>query len=186
MSLFVAIRPDDRATEDLQHAVDRVRRQPSAEGLRWQPPSQWHVTLAFLGDPADEVVDAVAERLDLMRGRPVVEGLHLAGAGCFGRQILWIGLGGDDAIASLTELAAAIPPLVRGTGAHPDRRPWRPHLTVARARHGDARPVADALTTYAGPSWTATGVLLVRSTGGPRPAHAVVHAVSLEGGDGTG
>jgi 2'-5' RNA ligase len=178
MSLFVAVRPDEDASADLQGAVERVRRLRSAQALRWQPPAHWHVTVAFLGDVADDaVIDDVADRLDALADRDPVPGLRLAGAGCFGRQVLWVGLGG--AIDDLASISEQIPSLVRGSGVRPDRRPWRPHLTLARARHGDARALADALGGYRGPTWSAASLLLIRSTGGPHPEHRVVHEIIL-------
>ena len=181
MSLFVAVRPDTGAVDDLQHAVDSMRRMPVADELRWQPPSQWHVTLAFLGNPDDDVAESVAERMSDLEGWPPIPGLSLAGAGCFGRQVLWIGLADDDALDGLRALQAAVAPRLRGTGATVDRRPWRPHLTVARARHGDARSAAAALSGYRGPRWGVDEVLLVRSSGGPHPAHRITASVRLGG-----
>jgi 2'-5' RNA ligase len=178
MSLFVAIRPDDRAVEDLSDALEPVRRMRAAASLRWQPESQWHITLAFLGDADEDVTDEVAERIAAL-GLPAVAGIQLAGADCFGRQILWIGIGGDEERGRLATWAAAIPPRLRGLGLDIDRRPWRGHLTVARARNGDARTAALALASYSGPLWTARELLVIRSTGGPRPAHHVVHAIAL-------
>jgi 2'-5' RNA ligase len=178
MSLFVAIRPDEAAIEHLLSAIESIRRLPMAQALRWQPASQWHVTLAFLGDPAEGAADDVVERLsdaDLS----AVPGVQLRGADCFGRQILWIGLGDDDAAARLAAVAAEIPGRLRGLGLDVDRRPWRGHLTVARARTGDARATADALAAYSGPPWDATELLVIRSTGGPRPAHQVVSTIAL-------
>jgi 2'-5' RNA ligase len=184
MSLFVAVRPDEDASADLQGAVERVRRLRSAQALRWQPPEHWHVTVAFLGDVEDHaVIDDVAERLDTLTGRGPVPGLRLAGAGCFGRQILWVGLGGS--VDDLAGISDRIPSLVRGSGVRPDRRPWRPHLTLARARHGDARAIAGALADYDGPTWSPPGLLLIRSTGGPHPTHQVVHEITLSGSSGT-
>lgn len=178
MSLFVAIQPDDRAVEDLSDALQPVRRMPAAAALRWQPESQWHITLAFLGDADEDVTDEVADRVTAL-GLPAIPGIRLAGADCFGRQILWIGIGGDEERARLAISAAAIPPRLRGLGLDVDRRPWRGHLTVARARNGDARTAAMALASYSGPPWTAHELLVIRSTGGPRPAHHVVHAIAL-------
>jgi RNA 2',3'-cyclic 3'-phosphodiesterase len=179
MSLFVAVRPDEAAIDDLAEAVDRVRRSPAATALRWQPPSQWHVTLAFLGEPREVDLDDIASRLAPLAERPVVPGVRIASAGCFGRQILWMGVGDDDQVAALTNLALAVPPLLRGSGLAIDRRPWRGHLTVARARHGDARPVVAQLAGYRGPSWDVDTLLLVQSTGGPHPQHRVVHGLPL-------
>jgi 2'-5' RNA ligase len=111
--------------------------------------------------------------------------VRLRGAGCFGRQILWIDLGDDDARARLAAVAAAIPGRLRGLGLDVDRRPWRGHLTVARARTGDARATADALAGYSGPAWDASELLVIRSTGGPRPAHHVASTIALRPSRGT-
>jgi RNA 2',3'-cyclic 3'-phosphodiesterase len=179
MSLFVAVRPDEDAVDDLQHRLERVRRLPVASDLRWQPPSQWHVTLAFLGADDAHVSDDVAQRLVPLSDRARIEGVRIVGAGCFGRQILWMGLADTDAVTALSDIAAAIPPLLRGSGVTPDRRPWRPHLTVARARHGDARPLVDVLAGYEGQAWCVDELVLIRSTGGPQPAHHVVSTIPL-------
>lgn len=182
MSLFVAVRPDDAAVEDLQDAVERVARLPVAHDVRWQPAAQWHVTMAFLGADDAGVADEVGERLTALARTPAITGMRLAGAGCFGRQILWMDLAGPDDVARLADLARAIPPLLRGSGAALDRRPWRPHLTVGRVRHGDARPVVPYLSDYQGPAWDVTELVLVRSTGGPHPDHHVVRRIRLSGG----
>jgi RNA 2',3'-cyclic 3'-phosphodiesterase len=178
VSLFVAMRPDERAVEDLSDALEPVRRMPAAASLRWQPESQWHVTLAFLGDADEDVTDEVADRITAL-GLSAITGIRLAAADCFGRQILWIGIAGDEERGRLAAAAAAIPPRLRGLGLDVDRRPWRGHLTVARARNGDARTAARALASYSGPQWAARELLVIRSTGGPRPAHHVVHAIPL-------
>jgi 2'-5' RNA ligase len=178
MSLFVAIQPDEAATEDLLSAIEPIRRLPVAQALRWQPASQWHITLAFLGDADEDVTDEVAERITGL-GLTTIPGVRLQGADCFGRQILWIGIGDDDARRRLATTAVAIPPRLRGLGLDVDRRPWRGHLTVARARNGDARAAADVLGSYQGPSWDAGELVVIRSTGGPRPAHHVVRRIAL-------
>ncbi len=181
MSLFVAVRPSDEATEDLEDVISRLRRLPQAADLRWQPAWQWHVTVAFLGDPPDDADAGVIERLDRLESEPPLAGLRLAGSGCFGRQIVWVGLEEGGALARLATLASSIPRLLRGSGVTIDRRPWRPHLTVARARRGDGRPAADLLADYSSPPWSTDELLLIRSTGGPRPEHRVVHRVALSG-----
>jgi 2'-5' RNA ligase len=179
MSLFVAVRPDDAASEDLQHALERVRRLPVAQPLHWQPPALWHLTLAFLGNPPDDVDDEVVERLEALGGHAVVPDVRLAGAGCFGRHVLWVGLMAGPPVDALGSMAAAIPRLVHGSGAVVDRRPWRAHLTLARARNGDARAAAGLLTDYRGPSFSVDEVLLIRSTGGPHPSHQVIQRLPL-------
>lgn len=181
MSLFVAVRPSDAAVEDLQDALEAVRRLPVARDLRWQPPGQWHITLAFLGEDSPDLEADVCDRLAALEQRAPVHGLRISGAGCFGRQVLWMDVREDDAVTALAGVCTAIPPLLRGSGAQLDRRPWRPHLTVARARHTDARPVVPLLSAYLGPPWDADEVLVVRSTGGPHPDHHVAKRIPLAG-----
>lgn len=171
MSLFVAVRPDDRASEDLQDAVDRARRHWTGPPLRWQPPGQWHLTLAFLGDPDEDVTLEVAERLEVLTEWPAVPAARICGAGCFGGKVLWMGLEDGPARESLAGMAHDILRLLRGSGVTADWRPWRPHLTIGRSRSGSASEIVPLLDHYAGPSWDVNEVLLIRSTGGPRPSH---------------
>ncbi|MGH3678952.1 MAG: 2'-5' RNA ligase family protein, partial [Natronosporangium sp.] len=59
-----------------------------------------------------------------------------------------------------------------------DRKPFRPHLTIARP--GDRLPATDlaadlaALAGYQGPVWPAERLRLVRSCPGPKPVHEPV------------
>ena len=131
MSLFVAIRPDEAAIEDLADALEPVRRLPAAQSLRWQPAGQWHITLAFLGDADEAAADEVAERITGV-GLVAIRDVRLRGADCFGRQILWVGIGDDDARLRLAAAAGAIPPRLRGLGLDVDRRPWRGPETTKR------------------------------------------------------
>ena len=141
MSLFVAVRPSDEAVEDLQHTLGRIRRMPSAQELRWQPAGQWHITLAFLGDDSDDVVAEVCERLEDLSVEPVIDGLRIAGAGCFGRQVLWMDLQDAHAVASLGARAiayVACDPAALGRDLRIARRLG---LTVASIRAFDLFPM---------------------------------------------
>lgn len=180
MSLFVAVRPGEAALEDLQDALSRIRRSGRVDGTRWQPPSRWHLTLAFLGNPDDDVAAEVADRLATFTGHPRIEGLQLRGAGTFGGQVIWVGLAPGPPHDALAEIARALPPLMRGSGAVTDWRAWRAHLTVARTRRGAAGPLVDALAAYSGPMWDASELHLIQSTGGPRPVHQVIATATLD------
>lgn len=178
MSLFVAVVPSDVAVEDLEHHVHLVRNDPVAAGIRWQAPQQWHVTLAFLGDPPDDADEILAERLDAVTAQcPAPPALRLTGAGCFGRQILWMGVDGvtDEDAAHFARLEVALRTGLRADRFALERRVWHPHLTVGRTRGSDARPVTPLLESYRGPAWPVTELLAVRSQGGPKPRHIVVH-----------
>lgn len=181
MSLFVAVRPSLEALEDLEAAIDRVRRDPRAADLHWQPTSRWHVTMAFLGEASDDATDVAVEVLTQTAGGLPGSRIRLEGSGVFGRQILWVGVVGasdadGDALATSGRLIQA---RLRRNGLPLERRPWRPHLTVARTRHADARPAVHLLAGYSGPAWPVAELILVRSEGGPSPRHTVVHTVPV-------
>ncbi len=181
MSLFVAVRPEEGAIEDLQEVLHSLRRLPSAPDVRWISPDLWHITVGFLGDPDDAVDEEVAERLHDWSEYAPIDGVRLASAGAFGRQVLWAGVEEGASRDRLAAFAHALPALVRGSGAVPDRRTWRPHLTIGRMRRGSPLPFVDALLGYRGPQWSVTEVELIRSTGGPRPHHEIVARISLDG-----
>lgn len=181
MSLFVAVVPPARACEHLHDALTDVRRRPGMAEVRWTSLDRWHVTLAFLGDPPDHVDDDVADALQPLTALPAIAGLQLAGAGSFGRTVLWVGMGDGAGHDSLADIARRIPTLVRGTGAVADRREWRPHLTVGRLRGGSPDPAVHALAAYRGPGWDVDEIHLIRSTGGPTPVHHWIATLHLLG-----
>lgn len=192
MRLFVAVYPPPEALDHLASALARLRLgQAAAAGtnVRIVARPLWHVTLAFLGEVGDDRVPgaaaAVAAGVDRWRqaGRPA-PGLRLAGGGRFGRgkfTILWVALGGD--LAGLRSLAATVRRELRRARLPFDRKPLRPHLTLARpgGRLGADDLAADlrALRGYEGPEWTVESVCLMRSNTGPDPSHHQIAATSL-------
>jgi 2'-5' RNA ligase len=148
--LFVGVFPPAAVRADLRRAL------PS--GLKLTAVEQWHVTLAFLGEVPEERLSDVEQALDGVRttsSRGI--GLRLAGGGRFanGRSVaLWAGVAGD--LAGLSGLRADVCARLAGYAD----RPFRPHLTIAYTRAGQALA---ALEGYAGPTWTVDEFVLVRS-----------------------
>jgi 2'-5' RNA ligase len=165
--LFVALRPPSVAVRHAAEAVDAVRF--AHGGPRWVPADRWHLTLAFYGEVADRDLDRTARRVGrAVAGVPTLE-LALAGAGSFARRAVWLGVTGTPGdLRALRALAGAL-------AREPHPPPYRPHLTIARLRAGTDRAAADAavtsLASYAGPTWPATEVHLVRSLLGPQPVY---------------
>ena len=165
MRLFVALTPPAAVLADVDAALAPARAlQPE---LRWIPVERWHLTLAFYGEVPDESLDgiiAMVERKLSDRPLPGPVELRFSGSGQFSLRALWVGLDGD--VDRLRTLAKSV---------ITDRRPYRPHLTVARLRGGqDATRAAELLSSYAGPLWTADAVHLVRSFLGPQPRYETV------------
>lgn len=168
MRLFVAVAlPPDVVAHLDAHLVRVRRRFPE---LRWVPPERWHLTLTFLGDVDPARVGALDERLARAAGRTTQHRLHLEQGGRFGQRVLWTGVGGQRHL--LRRLAERTSAAARRAGLDVEDRPYRPHLTVARAvRPVDLRPAVAQLADYTGPEWPVAAVELVRSTLGAAPRY---------------
>jgi 2'-5' RNA ligase len=139
-------------------------------GVRRTAPVQWHVTLAFYGEVADRELDALIAALG--EGvRAVKRPLH-ASVGdrtCrLGRNVLAL------PVTGLEPLAEAVTAATR-RWIHEDR-PFRGHLTLARARRdspGVPRSLVDVGLDRDGSratdatSWTVGEACLVLSSPGP-------------------
>jgi RNA 2',3'-cyclic 3'-phosphodiesterase len=170
--LFAAIDPPADVCASLTSALGAGR----DEQLRWVPPEQWHLTLAFYGEVDETKVDKLQEGLERAAGRTQPFGVRLAGAGTFPKQsgrarVLWVGLDGEvDAMRRLADRCAGAGR--RARIAMEDRK-FRAHLTLARARREtvDASDVVARLSSYTSPWWTVSSLRLVHSTLGREVRH---------------
>jgi 2'-5' RNA ligase len=174
--LFVALVPPADARAELATAVDAVL--PGAPVvLRWTPREQWHLTLAFLGNVSAELLPAVHGACAVAVHGRCAGPLRIAGAGRFTDRVLWAGLDGD--LALLVDLARRLAAALRAAGIDVDDRPYRPHLTLARApRHisPDLRPTVAALDGFVGRDWQPDAIRLMHSRLGAAPGGHAVHA----------
>lgn len=155
MRLFAAIVPPEEVLDSLEAAVLRSGVRPAGDAaVRWNGRELWHLTVAFYGD--DDLPARTRWLGERLRGIPGPR-LRVAGAGTF-PGVLWAGIAGDRPAVDVIATAA-------GTGD--DRRPFHPHLTIARWRRRRPPPaigrVIEALADYTGPSWQAHEVVLFSS-----------------------
>lgn len=104
-------------------------------GMRWVKPETIHLTLAFLGDIAEDSLEKLgSSMLSIGSLYPPVTAA-LSGVGAFPSRhrprVIWLGLDGGDTLVRLhgalnTELNALQLPV--------DERPFVPHLTLGRCR----------------------------------------------------
>lgn len=169
MRLFAALDVAADVAGALDDALVPVRAR--FDELRWTQADRWHLTVAFLGAvdaPLARVTGALAAAA---AAAPARIGLELTGAGRFARRVLWLGVRDDPegAVAALGRRAQAS---LAGAGLPVDRKPVRPHLTLARSRRG--APVGDevvAAVPAVDGHWEVGDLVLYRShLGGNRPA----------------
>lgn len=149
--LYFALWPDDATRGRLREQCNAV---VQTAGGRPVPPADWHITLAFLGAVAPQRVAAVVQAaasvpvpaLDLMLER---YGYWAA------PQVFWLGPAGVP--AALSGLALRLWAALEDLGFLRDRRPFVPHLTLARKvpREPAAPPVSIA--------WPVARMVLVES-----------------------
>ena len=169
MRLFVGLAPPTAVLDDLEAACAPFR--PGQPDVRWTSRELWHITLAFLGEVAEESLARLLPRLERAARRHLAFDLSLASAGAFPSparaNVLWTGLSGDR--KALGELAMSVSAGARRAGAAPpdEGRRYRPHVTLARCRAPvDVRPVVAELSGYQGPTWAVEEIYLIRSTPG--------------------
>jgi len=184
--MFVAVRPPEPAVEDLEAFLD-VRREQAA--FRWTLPEHWHLTLAFLAEVPERVLDDVEERLAHVAGRHRATEARITGGGAFphvgAAKVIWAGLDVADP-AGLGHLATGCRAAAAKAGVAPDGQRFRPHLTLARTgRSVEATRWVRLLDGYRGPAWTVGEVALVASHLGEgpqrRPRYETVATFPLHG-----
>jgi RNA 2',3'-cyclic 3'-phosphodiesterase len=156
-------------------------------GFRWVPHEDLHLTLVFVGwvEPGD--VESIAAALGGAVAAAPRFTARLGGAGRFpdrGKaRVLWVGFAaGADALAELAERArAGIADRVT------DARPFRPHVTVARARQ-PARVTAGTLDIAPlDRDVSVDAVTVFRSyLGSPHPRYEPIARLGLQGGSAAG
>ena len=130
---FVALALDAALRERLAAAV--ALWQPALPGLRLVAADNIHLTLRFLGPSQPPQLERLEPALATAAARSPKLRARVSGAGMFPERgspsVLWIGL---EAQPDLGPLQAACERAVRDAGFAPERRPFRPHLTVGRWR----------------------------------------------------
>lgn len=149
--LFVAVWPPDVLVDKLR-GLDR----PVRPGLRWTNEDQWHVTLRFFGrvDAAGET--ALRAGLDAAATASAAAEVSAGPAPRALGRGLWV-----LPVQGLETLAEAVAVATAATGLPPPGRPFRGHITLARARHPKA--LSGLLRSPIADRWSVTEITLVRS-----------------------
>ncbi|MFV2195632.1 RNA 2',3'-cyclic phosphodiesterase [Nocardiopsis sp. LOL_012] len=181
MRLFVALDPPPDTLDAVEAAVALGR--AHAPDLRWATREEWHITLVFLGEVAEERLPALHERIaDQVRvRRPLTLGVR--GWGSFPRKgrrsaVLWAAVTGDT--DALDRLARGLRSAARAARIPVECRPYVPHVTVARSRPPrDLSATVEALGTLPGTAWEARRVHLVESRPGAADRYRTVRTWEL-------
>jgi RNA 2',3'-cyclic 3'-phosphodiesterase len=137
MRLFIALDITDAIRDRLIRFVEGVS--GFAPDARWVKPESLHVTLRFIGEQPDSVVEQIQKALSgIQAGTPAI---HFRGYGFFptakSARVFWTGM---EASPELAVLAAAIDDRMASLGIPKEDRAFSPHLTLARRSGGSGSP----------------------------------------------
>jgi 2'-5' RNA ligase len=133
--LFVALEIPAAVRDNLTAQVAELRElsaKVADKRPRWVRPENLHVTLKFIGEVSPTKLEGIRDALSAIRSDAPVE-IKFRGLGFFPNEqhprVLWAGL---DASANLPPLAGDIDGALETQGIALERRPFTPHLTLAR------------------------------------------------------
>lgn len=126
--VFISI-PVNNASdlEPVYRDLSRIR------GVKAAPVYQLHITLSFIGDIPDDMVDKVSEIAERAAKLEKVGRITLKGCGCFPNpkrpRIFYVGL---ESEIDLEALADRIRRGLDSAGIPYDGKPFKPHITIGR------------------------------------------------------
>jgi 2'-5' RNA ligase len=137
MRVFIAIDVPEEIRERLAAVQEKIRE--TTTSARWVAPESIHVTLKFIGEMPEkrrEDIDEALRGLTWKHIRVSVRGVGFF-PGTRSPRVLWAGL---DA-ASIEGLAEEIDSRLERAGFDRERRKFRAHLTLARAKNNQLEKV---------------------------------------------
>lgn len=135
---FIAVRIDPAVARKISEVQEQLK--PELVGVRWIGLENLHFTVKFLGPVEEARIALIAETLAgvlrlfprfsiLARGIGVFPDIRRA-------RLLWVGLNGDRLAPLVSAVETALEPL----GFAPEKRGFKPHLTIGRWRSFNGRP----------------------------------------------
>ncbi|HEY2380606.1 MAG TPA: RNA 2',3'-cyclic phosphodiesterase [Terriglobia bacterium] len=164
MRLFIAI---DLPAEVRSNVADVQRAlRPLAESAKWVAPESIHITLKFLGEVPEKQLDDINTAMNGLSWKPFT--ISVRGVGFFpgnrSPRVFWAGMEAP----TMQGLAEELDSRMERLGFEREKRAFRPHITLARAR--DTR-IDSSLVTGAAQyeehdfgSFTADRLFVIKST----------------------
>jgi 2'-5' RNA ligase len=176
---FIALDLD----EAILDALGEVRAKlddPSAK-IRWTGRSNIHVTMQFLGDVEEGMTSEVCERAGRTARQVQPFDFEIRGVVCVpsAGQIRMVWANVLDPTGEMLKLHDALASELKALGFEPEKRRFKPHLTLARIKYiSDVQGFRDAAAVYKDAHFgTQQGAELVTYSSQLRPEGPVYHAL---------
>jgi len=169
---FIAIELP-KTLKTMLSALQQDIRKSVPSGIRWVEANNIHLTLKFLAEISDATKLRIIDKLHGICPSLIPFTLRMETLGAFPNtrhpRNRWLGLNGD--IEALLLLQKTIDSALIPLGFVTEKRPFEPHLTLARVKEGAAASVQRSLSetiTKTGwnraDAWPVSSVALMRST----------------------
>ncbi|MCM2280656.1 MAG: RNA 2',3'-cyclic phosphodiesterase [Bdellovibrionaceae bacterium] len=135
--LFLALAIDSERFPELIVAGRKLRIHADRHemNVKWSPPSNWHITLMFLGDVEEDRLPKLGERLFAAAARASAFEIRISGMGAFPDErharVIWAGTSRSQPIL---DVQTALETEFGEEGFAPEQREFHPHLTLGRLR----------------------------------------------------
>lgn len=182
---FIALPLSEEVRGEIEQLQDTLKRRGLS--LRWVPPANLHFTLKFLGNISPEIVEPMGARLSEATADIAPFEIAVGGLGAFPNlrspRVFWAGLQAGS--EPLIELARSVSEVVQEFPTQADRKPFKAHLTLGRAKdHRRCPPLSipDALLAAPLGNMRCEAIRLIQSclgTGGAR--YSVLREARLRG-----
>lgn len=135
--LFIAFPLAEEVRNRIESLITALR--TVDKNVKWVKAENLHMTLRFLGDTEERLIDRLSELIDTVATGHSPVRTALAEVGCFPNmarpRVIWIGH--DDPDQSLGKIARQIELKVRELRFPKEKRRFTPHLTIGRMRRPD-------------------------------------------------
>ena len=112
-----------------------IQKELENEKIKWVDSQQFHITLFFLGDTDEEQIPYIRSNLRELLTPFSAFNIHLSGLGVFKNinkpRVLWTGI---HQFERMKELKIQIDRQMEVLGFTPEKREFKPHLTLARIK----------------------------------------------------
>lgn len=134
MRLFIGIPVSQSVREQLEMAWNAIEEKPS--NCRSVEPKNWHFTLAFLGEVPEENLGPLIELIEKAVERPPNGGFTFTDFRAFPNKRSSYVIANALANPSHQWIAyiERLRDMVSVVAPHVDRKPWVPHVVIARAK----------------------------------------------------
>lgn len=148
MRCFIAIDFPEEIKKEFRKILEVVS--PLSKDVKWVPIENIHVTIKFLGEVEDTLIQKISQRLIEVSCRHNPFSIEIKGVGMFPNErrpnVLWVGINKPE---PLTNLYQDIEDSLIDLGFSKEKREFSPHVTIGRVKNPkNITPVIKTLNEY--------------------------------------